>query len=65
MERLSVKLSERDEAISRLRQQSTDAVSQLEKTHLTELLALKDERDGLQKQINDSRSAITQLTAFR
>ena len=58
VEQLSVKLSERDDAISRLRQQSTDAVSQLEKTHMTELLAVKDLRDELQQQINESRSAV-------
>lgn len=50
-------LSERDATISRLRQQSTDAVSRLEKTHLAELLALKDERDRLQQKISDFRSA--------
>ena len=50
-----MKVSDRDEAISRLRQQSTDTVSQLEKTHMTELLAIKEERDQLQQQINEFR----------
>jgi len=57
VEQLTVKLSDRDDAISLLRQQSTDTVSQLEKTHTTELLALRDERDELQRQVNESRSA--------
>jgi len=57
VEQMTVKLIDRDEEISRLRQQSTDTVSQLEKTHMTELLALKDERDHLQRQINEFRSA--------
>jgi len=60
-----VKLSERDDAISRLRQQSTDAVSQLEKTHMTELLAVKDLRDELQQQINESRSAVDTMKVSR
>jgi len=57
VEQLRGKLTERDEVIRRLRQQSTDTVSQLERTHMTELLALKEERDQLQQQIHDSRSA--------
>jgi len=57
VEQLTVKLSDRDEAISQLRQQSMDTVSQLEKTHMTELFALKDERDLLQRQLNEFRSA--------
>jgi len=59
MEQMTVKLLDRDEVISQLRQQSTDTVSQLEKTHMSELLALKDERDQLQQQINHFRSART------
>jgi len=57
VEQLTARLSERDEVMSRLRQQSTDTVSALERTHMTELLALKDERDQLQRQIHESRSA--------
>jgi len=56
VEQLTLKLSDRDEAISRLRQQLTDTVSQLEKTHTDELLALRDERDHMQQLVNESRS---------
>ena len=56
VEELTLKVSDRDMVISQLRQQSTDAISQLEKTHMTELLALKEERDQLLQQINDFRS---------
>jgi len=61
VEQLTTKVSDRDVAISRLRQQSTDTISQLEKTHMTELLTLKEERDQLLLQINHFRSARTWL----
>jgi len=44
VEELTLKVSDRDMVISQLRQQSTDAISQLEKTHMTELLALRRAR---------------------
>jgi len=55
VEQLTVKLLDRDETISQLRQQSTDNVGQLEKTHMTELLTLKAERDQLQQLTNEFR----------
>ena len=61
MDELRARLSERDDAMSRLRQQSTDTVSQLEKTHMAELLAIKDHRDDLQLHVNQARSAGTSL----
>jgi len=58
VEQLRVKLTERDDVIIGLRQQSTETVSQLEQTHMTELLALRDHTDQLQQLVNNSRSTI-------
>jgi len=64
VEQLTRNVSDREEAISRLRQHSTDTVSQLEQTHMTELLSLKEERDELQRQINEFRSAARTWLSF-